>query len=275
MNEYPWSTVAAGETSDRVAVIQYLLRQRGHATVVDRSFGPATKAAVRAFQAGVGLPDDGVVGPATWAALVVQVKQGDTGEAVRAVQSLGLPRFPEDPALVVDGLFGAVTAERVRAVQANWGLTVDGIVGRQTWSFLTRGPKAWPLVMVGATQATNGRVLTVQHLLRAHGATIVADGSFGPLSGAAMKQFQLAHRTDDLGTTCGQLDWPDLIVTVGPGATGEAVMAAQCLLGVTADGHYGPATEAAVRAFQGVFLPPDDGIVGPETWWALAVPKFD
>lgn len=275
MNEYPWSTVSGGETSDRVAVIQHLLRQLGHAVAVDRHFGPTTEAAVRAVQTAAGLTNDGVVGPRTWPALVTQVGPGSAGEAVRAVQVLGLQRFPGDEPLVVDGNFGPVTGERVIAVQGSWGLTTDAIVGRQTWSFLARGPAAWPLVAVGATQATNGRVQTVQHLLRAHGATIVADGSFGPLSGEALHQFQLAHRTDDLGTTCGQLDWPALIVTVGPGDTGEAVMAAQWLLGVTADGHYGPATEAAVRAFQGVFLPPDDGVVGPETWWALAVPKFD
>jgi peptidoglycan hydrolase-like protein with peptidoglycan-binding domain len=119
-------------------------------------------------------------------------------------------------------------------------------------------------------------VRTVQHLLRAHGATIAADGDFGPLSGAAMRHFQEAHRGTDLGTTCGQLDSPDLIVTVRLGDSGEAVRAVQWLLAdVTADGDFGPLTDAAVRAFQGVFSPPADGVVGPHTWWALAAPTFD
>ena len=275
MNVSPWSTVSSGQTSDRVASIQHLLRHHGHPVTVDGVFGPATEVAVRAVQAAAGLAADGVVGPLTWPVLVVQVGLGDTGEAVRAVQRLGLPRFPGDEPLVVDGVFGPATEEKIRAVQNNWGLTEDGIVGRQTWSFLMRVPRAWPLVSVGATQETNGRVRTVQHLLRAHGATIVADGSYGPLSGEAMRQFQLARRALYISTTCGQLDWPELIVTVGPGDTGEAVRAAQWLLGVAVDGNYGAATEAAVRAFQGVFLPPDDGVVGPDTWWALAVPKFD
>ncbi len=275
MNVYPWSTVATGQTSDRVAAIQYLLRHHGHPVAVDGVFGPTTEVAVRAVQAAAGLGDDGVVGPLTWPVLVVQVGPGASGDAVRAVQRLGLPMFPGDEPLVVDGVFGPATEEKIRAFQHNWGLTQDGIVGRQTWSFLMRVPRAWPLVSVGATQETNGRVRTVQHLLRAHGATIVADGSYGPLSGEAMRQFQLARRALYISTTCGQLDWPELIGTVGPGDTGETVRAAQWLLDVTADGHFGPATEAAVRAFQGVFLPPADGIVGPETWWALAVPKFD
>ena len=35
------------------------------------------------------------------------------------------------------------------------------------------------------------------------------------------------------------------------------------------DGIFGPHTEAAVKAFQTVFAPPSDGVVGPKTWLAL------
>jgi peptidoglycan hydrolase-like protein with peptidoglycan-binding domain len=35
------------------------------------------------------------------------------------------------------------------------------------------------------------------------------------------------------------------------------------------DGIFGPHTEAAVKAFQTLFAPPSDGIVGPKTWLAL------
>lgn len=38
--------------------------------------------------------------------------------------------------LVVDGDFGVKTEEAVRSVQRNVGLTVDGIVGSRTWTFL-------------------------------------------------------------------------------------------------------------------------------------------
>ena len=38
--------------------------------VPDGKFGPATERALREFQRGAGLADDGVVGPKTWAALV-------------------------------------------------------------------------------------------------------------------------------------------------------------------------------------------------------------
>jgi N-acetylmuramoyl-L-alanine amidase len=35
-----------------------------------------------------------------------------------------------------DGIFGPITEEAVRRFQAGKGLTVDGIVGRQTWAAL-------------------------------------------------------------------------------------------------------------------------------------------
>lgn len=40
--------------------------------------------------------------------------------------------------LVVDGIFGPKTEAAVRAFQADENLTVDGIVGRHTWSALLR-----------------------------------------------------------------------------------------------------------------------------------------
>ena len=50
MNLSPWSTVSTAEASDRVTVIQHLVRAHGHAVAVDGTFGPATLTAVQAFQ---------------------------------------------------------------------------------------------------------------------------------------------------------------------------------------------------------------------------------
>lgn len=275
MNIEPWITVPAGPSVFATAV-QYFLGLHGHPVTVDGDFGPLTEAAVEAFQADESLNPDGVVGADTWRKLVVQSQQGDTGDAVRAVQSFGLLRMPGDPPLVVDGDFGPLTAERVRFHQESWGLEQDGIAGQVTWSFLAREMGAWPLVRQGATQESNWRVLAAQHLLREHGATIAADGIFGPASGAAIRAFQQTQRAQYISTTVGQLDWPALIKTVRAGDSGEAVRAVQTFFpAVAIDGDFGPATDTAVREFQTKFAPPADGIVGPTTWHALTLRLFD
>ena len=284
MNVEPWSTVGPGSSAAIVPGIQYLLRAHGHAVVVDGDYGPATAAAVSAVQTAQGVPADGIVGPVTWPKLVIAVQQGSTGDAVRAVQQFGLARSPGEDPLVVDGDFGPITKERVEFFQESWGLTLDGVAGRETWSFFSTfmpGDRPWALVKQGSSQATNWRVLAAQHLLRAHGATIAADGAFGPQSGQAVKTFQQTLRAVEISTTLGQLDWPSLIITVkqgdGPGgAKGEAVRAVQTLLaGLTVDGDFGPATDAAVREFQQLFAPPVDGIVGPDTWHTLMLRLFE
>ena len=70
----PWPLVKRGDVVFPVRPLQQLLRARSHFVTVDGNFGAATEAAVKAFQQGVGLTADGVVGPLTWPKLVVQVK---------------------------------------------------------------------------------------------------------------------------------------------------------------------------------------------------------
>lgn len=60
-----------------------------------------------------------------------------------------------------------------------------------------------------------------------------------------------------------------LTPTIRLGSTGPAVIAWQNYLGVTADGKFGPATEAATKKVQAQFGLTADGVVGPKTW-ALA-----
>lgn len=279
MNVEPWGTTGPGATTLVVPGIQYLLRARGHAITVDGVYGPQTAAAVTALQSSADVPADGVVGPQTWPHLVVTTASGASGDAVRAVQQFGLVPSPGVEPLVVDGSFGPITAERVRFFQESWGLTQDGVAGRETWSYLSAlqpGPRPWPLVKVGATQETNWRVLAAQHLLRLRGATITADGVFGPLSGEAARTFQLTLRATFISTTVGQLDWPALIETVSEGDTGDGVRALQTLLpGLDVDGVFGPLTDTVLRQFQTMFLPPADGIAGPQTWHALTQRLFD
>jgi peptidoglycan hydrolase-like protein with peptidoglycan-binding domain len=75
------------------------------------------------------------VGPETWQALIVTVKQGDTGPAVRAAQQLLKGKFGFN-AVAVDGIFGPVTAQAVKDFQTSKGIASDGIVGPVTWQKL-------------------------------------------------------------------------------------------------------------------------------------------
>jgi len=114
---------------------------------VDGVFGPKTEAAVKSFQAGHGLTADGIVSAATWTALVVQVKKGSQGDAVKGVQEeFQFRNLSGDPKKGphVDGIFGPVTEAAVRGFQHALSLgipsvAVDGIVGPVTWQALVSG----------------------------------------------------------------------------------------------------------------------------------------
>src|SRR5829696_2740863 len=101
---------------------QYLLRANGRSVTVDGIFGPNTEAAVRAFQQSKGLAVDGIVGPNTWSALIIQVKRGSQGDAVRAVQEEFRFRAGEpSQALQVDGHLRAQDRRRGAGLPAGAG----------------------------------------------------------------------------------------------------------------------------------------------------------
>lgn len=139
-----WPLEQEGSTGEDVKTVQYLVTAHGHPTGVDGDFGPNTKAAVEAFQSSRGLAADGIVGPQTWPQLIIEVQQGSNGDAVRAVQSQIHSRGDGANEITVDGDFGPATNDAVRAFQMLLGLSVDGIVGPQTWNYLVNGYLAAP-----------------------------------------------------------------------------------------------------------------------------------
>jgi peptidoglycan hydrolase-like protein with peptidoglycan-binding domain len=142
----PWPTLSQGRNSAWPAVtvrsLQYLLNARGAKLTVDGQFGAKTKTAVIAFQKAKGLKATGVVTSPTWLKLIVTVRQGSTGSAVRAVQDqVNFRNNRNGHTLNVDGIFGAKTTVAVKAFQKGMateirGFPVDGVVGPQTWQAL-------------------------------------------------------------------------------------------------------------------------------------------
>jgi peptidoglycan hydrolase-like protein with peptidoglycan-binding domain len=75
--------------------------------------------------------------PTNWQEKIMQqlptLKDGNTGNAVETVQGLcGARGWP----VTIDGIFGPNTENAVKLVQGHAGITMDGIVGPQTWAAL-------------------------------------------------------------------------------------------------------------------------------------------
>ncbi len=147
-------TLRQGMTGENVKLVQQKLGQK-----MDGVFGPGTKGAVVAFQVQHHLTPDGVVGPATWNALLgtsspaaaapaansvqlhptsnapaTTLRQGAKGASVQLLQAL--LKTAGAPSLTVDSNFGPATLAAVKAFQQAHGLKPDGVVGPATWKAL-------------------------------------------------------------------------------------------------------------------------------------------
>ena len=167
---YPGTPLRQGSRGPFVTVIQTELNRisRNYPAIpripeVDGIFGPRTEAAVRKFQEIFDLDVDGVVGKATWYALVrlytavlslselrsqgqqfyavnwaypAGLQQGARGDKVRHLQYMlsVLSEFiPQVPEVQVDGIFGPATRNAVIAAQGWFGLPQTGVVDEETW----------------------------------------------------------------------------------------------------------------------------------------------
>lgn len=133
-------TVRQGDRGNFVTILQYLLNQYGANISTDGIFGANTYRAVTNFQQNNSLTADGIVGPNTWTALLnldptsKVLRQGSRSSAVLYLQKLLLSYLY--PITDLDGIFGPETERAVRSFQSENGLTVDGIVGANTWRAL-------------------------------------------------------------------------------------------------------------------------------------------
>ncbi len=138
LNNYP--TIRSGSRGNFVRILQYLLSYYGANLSVDGVFGGGTQRAVQNFQRANNLTADGIVGRNTWNKLLnlnpssEVLRRGSESSAVLFLQRLLLSYLY--PITNLDADFGPETERAVRAFQSENGLSVDGIVGRNTWNAL-------------------------------------------------------------------------------------------------------------------------------------------
>jgi peptidoglycan hydrolase-like protein with peptidoglycan-binding domain len=153
------STLALGARGAQVTELQNLLRQRINFNLtVDGLFGEETEGIVKAFQFVVFLPQDGIVGSLTWAALNANkplskpvLRRGNTSEDVRLIQDVLMFGGFRKEALgfdgyyfgALDGNFGSKTEAAVKSFQSDTrfhpkALVADGVVGETTWIALSQ-----------------------------------------------------------------------------------------------------------------------------------------
>ena len=241
---YPGSPLRQGDSGTAVFTLQRQLNRiakdypfLGKLTV-DGVFGPRMVSTVKTFQRQFNLTADGVVGRQTWykiSYIYVSVKDlaeltsegetssgtlsdgswggtalrtGSTGSAVEQVQFWLNTLAQYESALLslsVDGRYGAATASAVRAFQRRYGLTVDGVVGRETWNAIYNEfrsiqsdngtPNAYPgTALREGASGQNVRLvqfwLKIAHTVYSRLNDLTVDGRFGAATTAAVKRFQ-------------------------------------------------------------------------------------
>ena len=168
-NSYPGSPLRQGDIGQNVSRIQIELNRisQNYPAIpkveMDGVFGPATDAAVRAFQSIFSLTVDGIVGQATWYKLILlyvavnklgelrsegqtflgfsweypeSIEPGETGGKVTHLQymlSVIAEFIPEVPAPSITGRYGEETEQAVAAFQTYAGREATGTVDRETW----------------------------------------------------------------------------------------------------------------------------------------------
>lgn len=169
-SSYPGSPLRRGTSGPSVVTIQVALNRiaQNYPAIpklanVDGIFGSRTEASVKKFQEIFGLTPDGIVGKATWYAIVRlytavtalnelrsrgqqfyanswllndPLQVGSTGDKVRHLQymlSILADYIPQIPPVNTDGVFGSATQAAVVAAQGYFGLPATGIVNATTW----------------------------------------------------------------------------------------------------------------------------------------------
>lgn len=228
------------------------------------------------------------------------LKLGSGGTDVGILQWL-LNKLPDSivPPVAVDGEFGSDTEAAVKAFQGYFGLTVDGIVGKNTFLFLGQPTSIY--LPSGASvfgsrtlqQGSSGfDVWILQNRLAstaqkyADALGVPADRIFGPKTQSAVKLFQNDHGLAVDGIVGPQTFYALFLHTYMGGRylqtnrwdrnQGYDVYWLQVHLknlgfySAALDGKFGIVTKSAVKSLQGAEGIVVDGVVGPQTYFHLA-----
>lgn len=227
---YPGIVLKTGSRGVDVALIQTELTGLGFSASVDGIYGAGTKQAVITYQARRGLTPDGIVGKDTWDALIneyaqrfpqnpvpyagIVMRSGALGSCVKWFQK-GQNDFRSiytaQPQLTQDGIFGSNSTMAVRVFQRQFGLSIDGQMGKNTWnkfSEVLMAQSVSNLMKVTPTypgsslqQGSSGDTVRciqsyVGQVKKAHNLNYpmpVVDGQFGSITKEAVMGFQATY----------------------------------------------------------------------------------
>ena len=181
--------------------------------------------------------------PSSWPG--VTLKRGSTGTSVSILQRQ-LSRIAKDyPSFgkpEVTGTFDAATEQCVKNFQKQFSLTADGLVGKATWYKVS-------YIYVSVKDLAE---------LTSEGETAIGTESSGSWPGVVLKR----------GSTGSEVEQVQFWLS-------ELAQFNSALPDLTVDGHFGAATEKAVKTFQQEQGLTADGIVGQATWDALYAAWLD
>ena len=203
-----------GDRGEAVSDVQHRLTAilPGAPVDADGIFGPATRAALEAFQRLRGLRVDGVCGPQTWNTLVEagfrlgdrflyrrtpMLRGDDVAELQQRLCTLG---FDTDR---VDGIFGDVTVRALGEFQRNAGLPVDGIVGGATLRELLRLENRHEIRDLVSSVRERAALRDAPPTLRGRHVAVGESGGLGTVTGALRRRLTLG------GTRVTELHHPD------------------------------------------------------------------
>lgn len=230
------NTLKYGDSGSRVTELQTALVKLGYNTNgVDGRFGAGTQRAVISFQKDNGLEADGLAGTKT---LELLYKKADgtsssSGSSSGSGTSSGLTRtlrrgYTGDDVITVqqrlkelgyytgsiDGVYGSGSIAAATAFQKNNGLKVDGLTGQSTYAALfsssavaagssgssSSGSSSSSGAYVKLKSGDKGtEVKKLQQALKDLGYNVSADGTYGPITVAAVTAFQKLNGLDDDG----------------------------------------------------------------------------